>query len=95
MRRPDPCEDLGRGSCLSTFGLLEAQVDRSVERLAFLLIEFVAFVIEHEIDGRTFGEHGRFVDDEATISDGGSDTHTNIVPQQLPTGKFGAPREHE
>jgi hypothetical protein len=50
-----------------------------MKRLAFLLIELVAFVIEHEIDGRTFGEQGRFVDDEAAISDGGSDAHASIL----------------
>jgi len=46
-----------------------------VERLALLVVQVVALVVDHEVHGRALGEERRLVDDDSAARDLGADRH--------------------
>ena len=62
-------------------GLSKTARDRGVQRLSFLVIKLVAFIVDDEIQHRPLGEVSRLINDQSTIADCGADTHVKRIAQ--------------
>jgi hypothetical protein len=72
--RAEPAQDFLGGRRVTFLGLNQTARNRGVQRLTFLLLELVSFVVDDEIQHGPLREVSGLIDDQPTVANRGADS---------------------